>query len=128
MIGPTLRRLAEYRVAAVASEQATQNLDEINGRLRELNLAVDKTEGELQLAEEKLNLQEQRLFAGGMSAKETENMRLEVESLRRQKSTMEDELLELLDLRETAEGESAEAIRYSRSEHHRSEGTGSEHC
>lgn len=104
-----LPALAEYRAAHAASSQATATATTAAERLRDLNLGVDKLEGELQLAEQKLEQQERRLFAGGMSAKETENMRLEVESLRRQKSTMEDELLDLLDRREAAEAEAGEA-------------------
>ncbi len=104
-----LPALAEYQSAHAASTVAKTTYEAVAAQLRELNLAVDKTEGELELAEQKLELQEQRLFAGGMSAKETDNMRLEVESLRRQKSTMEDELLDLLDQREGVEKTTKEA-------------------
>lgn len=110
-----LPALAEYRAAHAAAGAANATATAAAARLRELNLGVDKLEGELELAEQKLEQQEQRLFAGGMSAKETENMRLEVESLRRQKSTMEDELLDLLDRREGAEAESDEAAQASAS-------------
>ena len=104
-----LPALAEYRLAHAESIAAKEHADTASTTLRELTLAVDKTEGEFELAEQNLEQKEQRLFAGGMSAKETENMRLEVESLRRQKSTMEDELLDLLETRETAEAEWQEA-------------------
>ena len=104
-----LPALAEYREAHSASALAKTTLDTVSGEFRNLNLAVDKTEGELELAEQKLELQEQRLFAGGMSAKETEHMRMEVDSLRRQKSTMEDELLDLLDQAEGTEAVHNEA-------------------
>ena len=104
-----LPALAEYQSAHAASTVAKTTYEAVAAQLRELDLAVDKTEGELELAEQKLELQEQRLFAGGMSAKETDNMRLEVESLRRQKSTMEDELLDLLDQREGVEKTTKEA-------------------
>ena len=108
-----LPALAEYKTAHAAALEATAALEEVKSRLRDLDLAVDKTEGELELAEAKLGRQEQRLFAGGMSAKETDNMRLEVESLRRQSSTMEDELLELLDQHETVQAETEAAIEVS---------------
>lgn len=108
-----LPALAEYKTAHAAALEATAELEEVKSRLRDLDLAVDKTEGELELAEAKLGLQEQRLFAGGMSAKETDNMRLEVESLRRQSSTMEDELLELLDQHETVQAETKAATEVS---------------
>lgn len=98
-----LPELAAYREAHVVSATAASAAQQAADELREVTLAVDKTEGELELAEQKLEQQEQRLFAGGMNAKETDNMRLEVESLRRQKSTMEDELLDLFERREGAE-------------------------
>ena len=98
-----LPELAAYRTAHAASTVAAATLDDSSGRLREIFLATDKAEGELLMAEEKLGLQEQRLFAGGMNAKETEHMRMEVESLGRQKSGLEDELLELMQSREDAD-------------------------
>ena len=108
-----LPALAQYKTAHATALDSTVILDETKMRLRELELAVDKNEGELELAESKLEQQEQRLFAGGMSAKETEHMRLEVESLRRQKTAMEDELLELLDQRESVESEANAADQVS---------------
>ena len=83
----------EARKAAQASEESTT-------RMRSLDRDLSRTEDELQMADQKLREQERRLFAGRMSARETENMQAEVESLRRKVASMEDELLELLDLRE----------------------------
>ena len=104
-----LPALAQYRTAHTTAVATAATQTTCDATLRSLNLAVDKTEGELVLAEEKLQQKEQRLFAGGMNAKETENMRMEVDSLRRQKSTMEDELLDLFDQRDTAEAEAKDA-------------------
>jgi predicted nucleic acid-binding Zn-ribbon protein len=104
-----LPALAQYRTAHTAAVAAAATQTTCDATLRSLNLAVDKTEGELVLAEEKLQQKEQRLFAGGMNAKETENMRMDVDSLRRQKSTMEDELLDLFEQRNTAEAEAKDA-------------------
>ena len=56
---------------------------------------------------QKIHQQEQRLFAGGLSARDTENLRREVESLRNRESTMEDDVLVLLDRREELETEVA---------------------
>ena len=83
----------EARKAAQASEESTT-------RMRSLDRDLSRTEDELQMADQKLREQERRLFAGRMSARETEHMQAEVESLRRKVASMEDELLELLDLRE----------------------------
>ena len=65
--------------------------------LKELELQLDKSEGEFELLELKLDEHETRLFAGGMSARETEHMRLEVQSLKGQREAMEEKVLLLLD-------------------------------
>ena len=65
--------------------------------LNQLELQVDKSEGELEILEIKLNEHETRLFAGGMSARETEFMRLEVQGLRGQREAMEERVLQMLE-------------------------------
>ena len=75
--------------------------------LRDLELALDKGEGELTILENKLKETETRLFAGGMSGRETEYMRLEVESLRGQREAMEARVLALLDDLDPAREEAA---------------------
>jgi predicted nucleic acid-binding Zn-ribbon protein len=79
-----LTRLEEQRAAAA-------------GELKELELEFDRSEGELEILEAKLTEHETRLFAGGMSGRETEHMRLEVQSLKGQQSTMEERVLVLLE-------------------------------
>ena len=98
-----LPELGLYKSAHAEAVARSNALDALEVKFRDLTLQVDKTEGELEMAEEKLGQQERRLYAGGMSARETENMRLEVESLRAQKVRQEDEVLELLDQRESME-------------------------
>jgi hypothetical protein len=93
----SLPELARYKathekIAAVQGERNRAAAD-----LKELELRLDKSDGELELLELKLSEHETRLFAGGMSARETEHMRLEVESLRGQKGTMEERVLEMLE-------------------------------
>jgi len=99
----SLPELEQYKAAHAESVRLGSELDVLEARHRELTLQVDKTEGELVIAEEKLGQQERRLYAGGMSARETENMRMDVENLRGQKARQEDEVLELLDQRELLE-------------------------
>lgn len=65
--------------------------------LKDLELQLDKAEGELEILEIKVDEHETRLFAGGMSSRETEHMRLEVQSLKAQQSAMEERVLGLLD-------------------------------
>lgn len=92
-----LPELAEYKATHEHLESLQTELDVAASSLRELELDFDKSEGELEMLEAKLKEHETRLFAGGMSGKETEHMRLEVESLRGQREAMEERVLRLLD-------------------------------
>jgi len=65
--------------------------------LRQLDLQLDKSDGELEILEVKLKEHETRLFAGGMSARETEYMRLEVQGLKGQDEAMEERVLRMLE-------------------------------
>ena len=103
--------LPELAVYKAAHEEAQARNTELQARateLRQLELDLDKAEGELQILENKLDEHETRLFAGGMSGRETEHMRLEVQSLHGQKSAMEEKVLGLLEevdpARETVQG------------------------
>jgi predicted nucleic acid-binding Zn-ribbon protein len=93
----SLPELEAYR--RIHQELQTRESEQIvaAGVLRQLELDLDKAEGELQLLEIKLGEHETRLFAGGMSARETEHMRLEVQSLRGQGGALEEKVLRLLD-------------------------------
>ena len=103
----SLPELVDYQTAHAQSEQIAARLTEISAEFRQISLEEDKAEGELELLEQKMHQQEQRLFAGGLSARDTENLRRDVESLRNRESTMEDEVLVLLDRREQLETEVA---------------------
>jgi predicted nucleic acid-binding Zn-ribbon protein len=78
-------------------EALALEIAEASETLKTLELDFDKSEGELEMLEAKLNEHETRLFAGSMSARETEHMRLEVESLKGQREAMESRVLKLLD-------------------------------
>ena len=101
----SLPELEQFRVAHARTEQIAARLAEISEEFKQISLKEDKAEGELELLEQKVHQKEQRLFAGGLSARDTDNMRLEVESLRSRESSMEDEVLVLLDRREVLEAE-----------------------
>jgi predicted nucleic acid-binding Zn-ribbon protein len=92
-----LPELAAYKAAYEELETLDVEIAEASDTLRTLELDFDKSEGELEMLEAKLNEHETRLFAGSMSARETEHMRLEVESLRGQREAMESRVLKLLD-------------------------------
>jgi predicted nucleic acid-binding Zn-ribbon protein len=107
--------LTDYRRAHTALEAVTKEHDEAASLLRELELALDKTSGELELAEAKLASEQNRLYAGGLSARDADYLRREVEILGRKKSEMEDEVLELMERREET-ATSLEALQASVSE------------
>ncbi len=118
----SLPELQAYRAAHEQAETVARRLAELDDRLRTIGLEVDKANGELELAETKVVQQERRLFAGGMSAKETENLRQDVEMLRRKVGELEDQVLELLEERERLEAERvgvAERLEAARSEESR---------
>lgn len=101
----SLPELERYREVHDRAEELAREVQEKEELARETRLAVDKGEGELELLEQKLEVEERRLYAGGLSARETEHLRQEVESLRRRVGGMEEEVLELLDRREREDAE-----------------------
>ena len=103
----SLPELEQFRNAHARSVRIADRLAEISDEFKRISLEEDKAEGELELLEQKVHQKEQRLFAGGLSARDTDNMRREVESLRSREGVMEDEVLALLDRRETLETEVA---------------------
>lgn len=92
-----LPELEAYRKAHAEEDVLGTEMESASKVLRELELTFDKSEGELEMLEAKLKEHETRLFAGGMSARETEHMRLEVQGLKAQRDAMEGRVLQLLD-------------------------------
>jgi uncharacterized protein len=105
----SLPELAEYRAANETRRTAEETRDEVAARHRQMSLDLDKAEGELQLLENRLNEAETRLYAGGMSGRETQHKQLEVTSLKGQQSALEERVLRLLDVREELDAELAAA-------------------
>jgi len=93
----TLPELAEYQSAASQRDLLDAEHQQLFDQMRDLERDADKAEGELELLELKLKESETRLFAGGMSGRETEQKRLEVQSLRGQQGAMEERVLAILD-------------------------------
>lgn len=92
-----LPELERYRLTQEQIDDLEARIVSVSEDLRQLELDTDKAEGELEMLENKLKEQETRLFAGGMSARETEHMRMEVQGLRGQQSASEERVLGLLD-------------------------------
>jgi hypothetical protein len=99
----SLPELDGYREADARLQALTADRDAAADVLRQTALESDKTSGELDLAQQRLATEENRLYAGGLSARDADYMRREVEMLRRKKSEMEDRLLELMEAREQQE-------------------------
>lgn len=99
----SLPELEAFRAAAAAADGLAASLAESEGRLHEVNRSIDKAEGELVLHTEKKEIEERRLYAGGLSARETDHLRQEVQMLTRQVGVEEDALLEMMEVKETEE-------------------------
>ncbi|MEX2623138.1 MAG: hypothetical protein WD651_05400 [Acidimicrobiia bacterium] len=93
----TLPELAAYQEASARLELLGSEYEKVFQEMRGLERDTDKAEGELELIEVRLKESETRLYAGGMSGRETEQKRLEVQALRGQQGTMEERVLLLLD-------------------------------
>lgn len=106
-------RLNERRAALPEAAR----LAEVNAQLAELNADIEiatkhndelgreqsKIEGEIELIEQKIAREEQRMYAGTVSnPKELSALQAEVASLKRKKSSVEDGLLEVMDQKEQA--------------------------
>jgi len=92
-----LPELKAYRAAHDELADLERQLSEMASRVREIDLATDKSDGELTIEEEKAHREEQRLYAGGLSARDAEHLRNEVQMLQRRISEREDELLALME-------------------------------
>ncbi|MEX0865465.1 MAG: C4-type zinc ribbon domain-containing protein [Acidimicrobiia bacterium] len=93
----SLPELEAYRLVHQRLKELDAEREEAAAVLRQLELDLDKSEGQLEMLESKLKEHETRLFAGGMSGRETEYMRLEVQSLRGQDDAMEVKVLQMLE-------------------------------
>lgn len=107
-----LPELAQYKAAHKASEKAVASLETVTAEAKEISMNLDKNEGELEILETKIDQSELRLFAGGLSAKDADNMRLDIESQKRRQSDMETEVLMFIDQHElvTARVSAGEAL------------------
>ncbi len=103
----SLPELVDYRAAHEETVRLGTARDETAARLREVELAIDKTSGELEITQEKTGTEEMRLYAGGLSARDADYLRREVELLKGKVGGMEDEVLELMESREEIESDLA---------------------
>jgi predicted nucleic acid-binding Zn-ribbon protein len=89
------KRAAELRVELVDAETALADLDAAQRRL----------EADVETVRQRAEKDQSRMSASGVPAKEITGLQHEVASLARRQSVLEDELLELMESRESAETE-----------------------
>ena len=101
-----LPALDEYKSADVTLRRLVAEAEAAAKQMKETSRSLDKTNGELEIARAKADTEENRLYAGGLSARDTGYLRQEVEMLRTQVNGMEDEVLEMMEAQEIEEAES----------------------
>ncbi len=104
----SLPELEDYRAKHARAESLQAELVTAEAVLRETSLELDKTEGEMEISAERLDSEQNRLYAGGLSARDAEYLRREVEMLTRKRTEAEDLVLELMERRELQEAEVAD--------------------
>jgi len=101
----SLPELNEYKAAHAEVQRLTGELANARQLLSEADLNLRKTNGELELTAEKAASEQNRLYAGGMSARDADYLRREVEMLYAKVSKMEDEVIGFLEDKESAEAD-----------------------
>ena len=101
----SLPELESYKIAHGEVERITAEAETANIALKEADSGVHKTNGELEIAAEKAASEQNRLYAGGISARDADYLRREVEMLYAKVSTMEDQVLAFLEAKELAEAD-----------------------
>ncbi len=97
---PEAQRLAEIKEQL---DEITSDVAVAESRSKAIHLDYDRFEGEIEIVDTKIAKEEQRLFSGAVSnPKELGALQAEVEMLKRKKSELEDQLLEVMEQREQA--------------------------
>ena len=100
----SLPELEQYREVHGEVQALEADLDRARSDLKSAELSLDRTNGELEIAAEKAAAEQNRLYAGGLSARDADYLRREVEMLYGKVKTMEDDVLEFMEARERYEG------------------------
>ena len=101
----SLSELAEYKGAHADVQRLTLALSDAEDLLSDADLNLRKTNGELELTAERAAAEQNRLYAGGISARDADYLRREVEMLYAKVSKMEDAVIGYLEDKEQAEAE-----------------------
>ena len=101
----SLPELEQYKGAHAEEQRLLKAVADAEEILNDTDLKLRKTNGELELTATKAASEQNRLYAGGISARDADYLRREVEMLYQKVSTMEDEVLGYLEAKEQAEAE-----------------------
>ena len=99
----SLPELDDYKAVHARLQALQTEHDTLAAAFRASGLELDKTSGELEITEQRHDSEQNRLYAGGMSARDADYLRQEVEMLGRKKDTMELQILELMERRDEQE-------------------------
>lgn len=99
----SLPELEQYKAAHGEVQTLEADLEQAKADLRSAELSLDRTNGELEIAAEKAASEQNRLYAGGLSARDADYLRREVEMLYGKVKTMEDDVLEFMEAKERFE-------------------------
>jgi predicted nucleic acid-binding Zn-ribbon protein len=98
-----LPELEVYRTVHGEVDRLDADLARAREDLKQAELSLDKTNGELEIAAEKAAAEQNRLYAGGMSARDADYLRREVEMLYGKVKKLEDDVLTYMEAKEGAE-------------------------
>ena len=101
----SLPQLSEYKSAHEEVERLTSARQDAQSAFQEADRGLEETNRDLEIAVEKAASEQNRLYAGGLSARDADYLRREVEMLYAKVSKMEDQVLEFIEATELAEAD-----------------------
>lgn len=99
----SLPELDRYKACHEEVQRLEREKAEADVALKQADLGLDKSNGELEILADKAAGEQNRLYAGGLSARDADYLRREVEMLYAKVSSMEDEVLHFIELKEECE-------------------------
>jgi predicted nucleic acid-binding Zn-ribbon protein len=99
----SLPELERYRSAHEEVGRLDKARVEADAALKTADLGLDKSNGELEILAAKAAAEQNRLYAGGISARDADYLRREVDMLYAKVSSMEDDVLHFIEQKELAE-------------------------
>jgi uncharacterized protein len=101
----TLPQLAKIASIAERTEAVQLEALEVRTAIADVEVEQRRMENEVEAVRTRAARDNQRLTAGGLAAKELEGLQHELTSLARRQSVLEDELLEIMEQHESADGQ-----------------------